>query len=43
MRGAELAWRRELAGRTVAAIRAEVERAHPDSPAGTRARIAQLR
>jgi Rrf2 family protein len=43
MRGAELAWRRELAGRTVAGIRAEVERAHPESPAGTRARITQLR
>lgn len=43
MRGADLAWRRELAGRSVADIRAEVERAHPASPADTRARIAQLR
>jgi Rrf2 family protein len=43
MRGADLAWRRELAGRTVADIRDGVERTHPDSPAGTRARIAQLR
>ena len=43
MRGAELAWRRELAGRTVADIRADVERLHPDSPADTRARIAELR
>ena len=43
MRGADLAWRRELAGRTVADIRAEVERSHPNSPADTRARIAELR
>jgi Rrf2 family protein len=43
MRGAELAWRRELAGRTVADVRADVERAHPESPADTRARIAELR
>jgi Rrf2 family protein len=43
MRGADLAWRRELAGRTVADIRAGVERGHPDSPADTRARIAELR
>lgn len=43
MLGAELAWRRELAGRTLAHIRADVERLHPDSPADTRARIAALR
>ncbi len=43
MRGAELAWRRELAGRTVADVRTDVERSHPESPAGTRARIAELR
>ena len=43
MRGADLAWRRELAGRTVADIRAGVERRHPASPADTRARIAELR
>ncbi len=43
MRGAELAWRQELAGRTVADIRAGVERAHPESPADTRTRIGQLR
>ena len=43
MRGADLAWRRELAGRTLADVRADVERAHPESPAGTRARIAELR
>jgi len=43
MRGADLAWRRELAGRTVADVRADVERGHPESPADTRARIAELR
>lgn len=43
MRGAELAWRRELAGRTVADVRADVERGHPEAPARTRARIAELR
>lgn len=43
MRGADLAWRRELAGRTVAGIRADVERDHPGAPADTRARIAELR
>jgi Rrf2 family protein len=43
MRGADLAWRRELAGQTVAGVRADVERAHPESPANTRARIAELR
>jgi DNA-binding IscR family transcriptional regulator len=43
MRGAELAWRRELAGRTVADVRAGVEHRHPESPADTRARIAELR
>lgn len=43
MRGADLAWRRELAGRTVAGIRADVEQGHPGSPADTRARIAELR
>lgn len=43
MRGADLAWRRELASRTVADIRDGVERQHPDSPADTRARIAELR
>ncbi|WP_285559854.1 hypothetical protein [Actinoplanes regularis] len=43
MRGADLAWRRELSGKTVADIRADVERAHPESPADTRARIAELR
>ena len=43
MRGADLAWRRELAGKTVADVRAEVEHGHPESPANTRARIAELR
>ncbi len=43
MRGADLAWRRELAGRTVADVRADVEQGHPASPADTRARIAELR
>ncbi|GIF76454.1 RrF2 family transcriptional regulator [Asanoa siamensis] len=43
MRGADLAWRRELAGRTVADVRADVERRHPRSPDDTRARIAELR
>jgi Rrf2 family protein len=43
MRGADLAWRRALAGRTVADVRAGVEQGHPESPADTRARIAELR
>ncbi|MEQ4301663.1 Rrf2 family transcriptional regulator [Plantactinospora sp. B6F1] len=43
MRGAELAWRRELAGKSVADVRADVERGQPDAPANTRARIAELR
>ncbi|GIG60020.1 transcriptional regulator [Longispora fulva] len=43
MSGAELAWRRELAARSVADVRADVERAHPESPANTRERITELR
>jgi Rrf2 family protein len=43
MRDADLAWRRELAGKTVADVRADVEHRHPESPANTRARIAELR
>jgi Rrf2 family protein len=43
MRDAELAWRRELAARTVADVRADVEHAHPEAPANTRARISELR
>ncbi|WP_243740529.1 Rrf2 family transcriptional regulator [Streptomyces sp. 8K308] len=36
MRRAELAWRRELAGQTLADIRATVERRHPRTPQRTR-------
>ncbi len=36
MRRAELAWRRELAGQTLADIKAVVEERHPDTPASTR-------
>lgn len=43
MRGADLAWRRELAGRTVADVRADVERGHPEAATSTRVRIAELR
>ncbi|GAB3964488.1 Rrf2 family transcriptional regulator [Plantactinospora veratri] len=43
MRGAELAWRRELAGKSVADVRADVEHGHPEAPANTRTRIAELR
>ncbi|MDI6099501.1 Rrf2 family transcriptional regulator [Actinoplanes sp. NEAU-A12] len=43
MRGADLAWRRELSGKTVADVRSDVERGHPGAPADTRARIAELR
>ncbi|MEU7800835.1 Rrf2 family transcriptional regulator [Micromonospora arborensis] len=43
MRGADLAWRRELAGKTVADVRADVEHRHPEAPADTRARIVELR
>ena len=43
MRGADVAWRLELAGKTMADVRADVERRHPKSPDNTRARIAELR
>ncbi|REE98452.1 RrF2 family transcriptional regulator [Thermomonospora umbrina] len=43
MRKAELAWRRELASRTLADVRATVERRHPGTPESTRDRFAQLR
>lgn len=43
MRRAELAWRRELAARTIADLRADVLREYPDAPADTRARLAALR
>ncbi|NES15797.1 Rrf2 family transcriptional regulator [Micromonospora sp. PPF5-17] len=42
MRHAELAWRRELAGRSLADIRAEVETRYPDTPRNTRERFAAL-
>lgn len=42
MRQAELAWRRELAGRTLADIKAAVERTSPGTPEATRARLAAL-
>ncbi|WP_283136892.1 RrF2 family transcriptional regulator [Rhizohabitans arisaemae] len=42
MRRAELAWRRELAGRTLADLKAEVERQSPRTPAVTRDRLADL-
>ena len=43
MHRADLAWRSELAATTVADIRANVERQHPQAPANTRERIAELR
>lgn len=39
MTRADLAWRRELAGRTLADLDADVRRADPDAPAATRARL----
>jgi Rrf2 family protein len=42
-RGADLAWRRKLADKTVADIRTSVEHKYPDAPANTRARITHLR
>ncbi|MFJ6673675.1 RrF2 family transcriptional regulator [Actinosynnema sp. NPDC091369] len=39
MTRAETAWRRELAGRTLADLDADVRRADPDAPAATRARL----
>ena len=43
MRRAEMAWRRQLAGQSIADLRAEVERRRPSVPADTRARFADLR
>jgi Rrf2 family protein len=43
MRVADLAWRRELAAKTVADVRADVVRLHPSSPADTLARVNALR
>jgi Rrf2 family protein len=39
MRRADLAWRRELAARTLADLDADVRRADPDAPARTRTRL----
>lgn len=43
MRRADLAWRRELAGQTLADLKAEVERRHPATPDMTVNRFAALR
>ncbi len=43
MRVADLAWRRELAGKTLADIQVDVQRRHPEAPASARSRIAELR
>ncbi|MEU5883152.1 Rrf2 family transcriptional regulator [Spirillospora sp. NPDC047279] len=43
MRRADLAWRRELAGQTVADIKATVERRAPSAPGDTRNWFANLR
>ncbi|MFI6395171.1 RrF2 family transcriptional regulator [Nonomuraea sp. NPDC050547] len=43
MRQADLAWRTSLAGRTVADIAATVQRKHPRTREGTRARFESLR
>lgn len=43
MRKAELAWRRELAGQTIADIKADVERKHPEAPGSTRAWFVNVR
>ncbi|MGK5675735.1 RrF2 family transcriptional regulator [Micromonospora sp. URMC 106] len=43
MRRADLAWRRELAGQTLADLKAEVERRYPDTPSNTANRFAALR
>ncbi|MDT0445241.1 RrF2 family transcriptional regulator [Streptomyces johnsoniae] len=43
MRRAELAWRKELAGRTLAEVKATVEKRHPGTPASTRSWFAGLR
>ncbi|WP_425750618.1 RrF2 family transcriptional regulator [Micromonospora sp. DT47] len=40
MRRADLAWRRELAGQTLAGLRASVEGHYPDTPRNTRDRFA---
>ncbi|WP_406675214.1 Rrf2 family transcriptional regulator [Nonomuraea sp. N2-4H] len=43
MRQAELAWRKELAGQTLADIKAKVERASPGTPRATREWFARRR
>ncbi|MBA9004147.1 RrF2 family transcriptional regulator [Thermomonospora cellulosilytica] len=43
MRQAELTWRRELAGRTLADLRATVEERFPAAPGQTRRRLADAR
>ncbi|MFC8847842.1 MULTISPECIES: RrF2 family transcriptional regulator [unclassified Micromonospora] len=43
MRRADLAWRRELASRTLVDVRSEVEARYPDTPQNTRGRFAALR
>lgn len=40
---AELAWRRDLAARSLADLQADVLRQHPDAATDTRARSAALR
>ncbi|WP_344578848.1 Rrf2 family transcriptional regulator [Nonomuraea roseoviolacea] len=42
MRGAELAWRKELAGQTLADLQARVESRVPRTPAVTRQRLREL-
>ncbi|GIJ20284.1 RrF2 family transcriptional regulator [Micromonospora lutea] len=42
MRRADLAWRQELAGRTLADLKADVERSFPGTPEATRGRFAEL-
>lgn len=42
MRRADLAWRRDLAGQTLAELKAAVERRYPDTPGNTRGRFAEL-
>ncbi|WP_348637911.1 Rrf2 family transcriptional regulator [Actinomadura madurae] len=43
MRRAEMAWRKELAGQTLADLRGTVERHRPATPGETRAWLANLR
>ncbi|WP_246006771.1 RrF2 family transcriptional regulator [Actinomadura pelletieri] len=43
MRRAEMAWRRELAGQTIADLQRTVENRHPTVPGDTRNRFANLR